>query len=102
MGISLSEHLHRSLSPSYRDIFISQAVKGVSDGRGKLLDILTRMEGIFRRLETYIEVPLTTGMTDAIVEVMVEVVCVLGIMTKEIKQNRTSELTHCDRQTLLG
>ena len=60
------------------------------------------MEGIFRRLETYMEVPLTTGMTEAIVEVMVEVLCVLGIMTKEIKQHRTSELTHCDRQTLLG
>ena len=31
-------------------------------------------------------------MTGAIVEVMVEVLCVLAIMTKEIKQNRASEL----------
>lgn len=46
------------------------------------------------------EVPLTTGMTGAIVEVMVEVLCVLAIATKEIKQNRASELTHFDRPTL--
>jgi hypothetical protein len=31
-------------------------------------------------------------MTDTIVEVMVEVLCVLAIATKEIKQNRASEL----------
>ena len=41
-------------------------------------------------------VPLTAGMTDTIVKVMVEVLCVLGIMT----QSRTSKLTRCDRPTL--
>jgi flagellar hook-basal body complex protein FliE len=30
---------------------------------------------------------------------MVEVLCVLAVVTKEIKQNRASELTHCDRWT---
>ena len=44
------------------------------------------------RLETYIEVPLTTGMTDMIVKIMVEVVSILGITTKEIMQSRASEL----------
>jgi hypothetical protein len=39
-------------------------------------------------------------MTDAIVGVMVEVLCVLAIATKEIKQSRTSELSQCDRSTL--
>ena len=39
-------------------------------------------------------------MTDAIVEVMVEVLCVLAIATKESKQNRASELIHCDKSTL--
>jgi hypothetical protein len=31
-------------------------------------------------------------MTDAIVAVMVEVLCVFAIATKEVKQNRASEL----------
>jgi hypothetical protein len=39
-------------------------------------------------------------MTGAIVEVMVEVLSVLAIMTKEIKQNPASELTPCEGLTL--
>ena len=65
-----------------------------------LIDLFERIENIFRRLETYIEIPPTTGMTDAIVKVMVEVLRILAIATKEIKQNRASELTFSDRSTL--
>ncbi|KAF8487161.1 hypothetical protein DFH94DRAFT_641656, partial [Russula ochroleuca] len=42
----------------------------------------------FRRLEIYIEVPPTSEMTDTIVQIMVEVLSILGIATKEIKQGR--------------
>jgi hypothetical protein len=58
-----------------------------------LIDLFERIENVFRRLETYIEVPPTAGMTDAIVKVMVEVLRIIAIATKEIKQNRASELT---------
>ena len=71
---------------------VSQAAHSVSAGRGALTDLFDRIENIFRRLETYIEVPPTPGMTEAIVKVMVEVLRILGIATKEIKQNRASEL----------
>ncbi|KAF8469866.1 hypothetical protein DFH94DRAFT_847734 [Russula ochroleuca] len=64
------------------------AVNDVSASRGPLLDLFTRIENIFRRLETYKEVPPTPGMTEAIVGVMVEVLCVLAIATKEVKQSR--------------
>lgn len=50
------------------------------------------MEIIFRRLGTYTDVPPTVGMTDAIMKVMVEVLCILAIATKEIKQSRLSKL----------
>jgi hypothetical protein len=45
----------------------------------------------FQRLEIYKDVPPTTEMMDEIVQIMVEVLCVLGIATKEIKQTRISE-----------
>ena len=45
------------------------------------------------RLEIYTEIPPTAGMTDAIVKVMVDVLRILAIVTKEIKQNSASELT---------
>ena len=36
-------------------------------------------------------VPLTAGMTDIIVEIMMEVLMVLAIATKEMKRGRMSE-----------
>jgi hypothetical protein len=45
----------------------------------------------FRRLETYTQVPLTTDMMDMMVQIMVEVLSILGVVTKEIKQGRMSE-----------
>jgi hypothetical protein len=39
----------------------------------------------------YTEVPLTTEMTEMIIEIMAEVLSVVGVATKEIKQGRTSE-----------
>ena len=55
------------------------------------MDIFERIEMFFRRLEIYTQVPPTTEMMDIIVQIMVEVLCILGIATKEIKQSRTSE-----------
>ena len=45
----------------------------------------------FRRLEMYTEVALTTEMTDVIIEIMAEILSIVGIATKEIKQGRASE-----------
>jgi hypothetical protein len=45
----------------------------------------------FRRLEIYTEVQPTAGMMDVIIQIMVEVLSILGIATKEIKRGRISE-----------
>jgi hypothetical protein len=55
------------------------------------VDIFGRIETFFRRLETYTEVSPTTEMMDIILQVMVEVLSILGIAMKEIKQGRISE-----------
>jgi hypothetical protein len=55
------------------------------------MDIFERVENFFRRLETYTEVRQTAGMMDINIKIMVEVLCILGIATKEIKQSRMSE-----------
>jgi hypothetical protein len=48
------------------------------------------MEFFFKRLENYLEVRPTAAMTDIIVKIMVEVLSILGIATKEIEQGRFS------------
>ena len=48
------------------------------------------MELFFTRLEKYVNVRPSAAMKDIIVKIMVEVLSILGIVTKEIKQGRTS------------
>ena len=75
----------------YSDTYDFQAAKDVRASHETLLDIFERVEKFFKRLEMYTEVPLTTEMMDVIIEIMAEVISVLGIATKDVKQSRTSE-----------
>ena len=59
-----------------------------------MADIFERIEGFFRRLEAYEEVSPTAAMTEIIVDILVEVLAILAIATKEIKQGRPSESIH--------
>jgi hypothetical protein len=45
----------------------------------------------FQRLEVYTEAQRTSEMMDIIIQILVEVISILGIAMKEIKQNRLSE-----------
>jgi len=45
----------------------------------------------FRRLDVYTAVPPSNDMMDLIVQIMAEVLSILGIATKEIKQGRMSK-----------
>jgi hypothetical protein len=49
------------------------------------------MESFVRRLEVYPEVLPTTEMMDTIIRIMAEVLSILGVATREIKQGRMSE-----------
>jgi len=49
------------------------------------------MENFFQRLVVYIEVAPTPEMMDMIMKIMVGVLTILAITTKEINQSRTSE-----------
>ena len=102
MGVLLSvSSFFLFICVGHFDVKPSQAAKSVSASQDTLLNVLDRIENFFRRLETYIKVPPTTGMLDIIVKIMVEVLSILSIATKEIKQGRASELIpDCMNQTL--
>ena len=68
-----------------------QAAKDASTGREKIVDIFERIEHFFRRLEIYTVLTPTAAMTEIIVEIMVEVLTILAITTKELKCGRLSE-----------
>src|SRR5712672_3367226 len=69
----------------------SQAALDVRASQDALIDIFERMETFFQRLEIYTRVSPPPEMIDIIVKIMVEVVSIIGIATKEMKQGRTSK-----------
>ena len=68
-----------------------QTAKDVCSSLETLIDIFERIENFFRRLEVYIAVPPTPEMMDMMVKIMVEVLSIMGIAIKELRQSRTSE-----------
>ena len=74
-----------------RNTYISQAAEDVRSSQDTLMDIFGHIENFFRRLEMYIEVPRTAEMVDTIILIMVEVLSILGVATKEMRQGRMSE-----------
>jgi hypothetical protein len=71
---------------------VCQTVKDVDASQDMLIDLFVRIESFFWRLESYTEVRPTAAMTDIIVKIMVEILGILAIATKDIKQRRASEL----------
>ena len=82
-----------------RYTYTSQAAKDVRASQETLVNMFERIEMFFRRVEIYTEVWPTTEMMDIIIQIMVEVLSILGIATKEIKQSRISKYSlykcHC-------
>ena len=84
----LLDNIHGS---SEHALWISQAAKDVQRSHETLMDIFGRIESFFRRLVIYTQVPPTSEMMDAIIQIMVEVLTILGIATKDMKQGRMSK-----------
>ena len=68
-----------------------QAAKDVIASQDVLVTIFEQIESFFRRLEEYTSVPMTDSMKGVMVKIMLEVLEVFAIITKEIKEGRASE-----------
>ena len=66
---------------------------GVTSSYDSLLELFERLGNFLQRLEIYMKIPTTTTMTNIIVKIMVEVLSVLALATKQIKQGRLSRCT---------
>jgi hypothetical protein len=77
---------------TYFDTHGSQAAKDASSSKDKLIDVFNRIERFVGRLEIYTGITPTTTMRATIIDIMVEVLTILAIATKEVKRGRFSEL----------
>ena len=70
-----------------------QAASEVTSSYDALLELFELLGNFLQRLEIYMKIPTTTTMTNIIVKIMVEVLSVLALATKQIKQGRLSRCT---------
>ena len=63
----------------------------MSSSYDALLNLFECLANFLRRLEVYTMIPLTPVMTDIIVKIMIEILSVLSLATKQIKEGRFSE-----------
>ena len=68
-----------------------QAASGVTSSYDALLDLFECLANFLKRLEIYTTIPPTQMVTDIIIKIMVELLSVLALATKQIKQGRFSE-----------
>jgi hypothetical protein len=80
-----------SLLPDPSDVYIRRQLS-VSSSYDALVDLFECVGNFLRRLSIYTDMPLTDGMMDILVRIMVEVLSVLALATKQIKQGRFSKL----------
>ncbi|KAH8979080.1 hypothetical protein EDB92DRAFT_428718 [Lactarius akahatsu] len=67
------------------------AAKDVEAGQDALIDLFERIENFFKRLESYTAVRPTDVMTDMIIKIMIEVLNIFAIATKEMRQSRAKK-----------
>ncbi|KAI9443859.1 hypothetical protein H4582DRAFT_1846232, partial [Lactarius indigo] len=91
LGEGIGLHSRLSTRKVYYDIGGRQAAKEVEASQDVLIDIFEHIENFFRRLEIYTKVRPTPAMTDMMVNIMVEVLDILGTATKEMKQSRAKK-----------
>ena len=77
--------------PTYFDTHGFQAAKDASSSQDKLIELFNHIERFLGRLEIYTGLTPTVAMTNIIVEIMVEVLTILTIATKEVKRGKLSE-----------
>jgi hypothetical protein len=76
------------------DMPICQTVKDVSTSYDALIAFLESIERFVNRLDIYIRVPSMWAMTEIILKIMVEIICTLALVTKEIKEKQPGECHH--------
>lgn len=79
------------LTAHFGDTQAYKAVKGVIYSYDVLIDLLEAVEHFLHRLDIYTRIPPTVGMTEMVIKILVELLSTLAVVTKQIKQGKSSE-----------
>jgi hypothetical protein len=101
IGVLLSVRVTLSLFSGFADFcfYYSQTAKYVRESYDTLVDVFECIENFTRRLKVYTnrEIVHTPAMTETIIKILIEMLAVLALATKQINQGRLSKsLYYCD------
>ena len=68
--------------------------------RGVLIKLFERIESFFERLKIYTDVPPSPAVSDELAKIMADVLSILAVATKGIKEKRISGSIFCDKLLL--
>ena len=75
----------------YHDIQVTQAVKDISASYDALVDLFASSENFLDRLSIYTRVVPTPALTNVLVKIITELLSMLALATKQVKQGRFTE-----------
>ena len=102
LGILLSVCAPLSfLSAHLRNIETYQVVKGLLDDYDTLADLFESVEHFLNRLDIYTKIPPTVSMTEIIIKILVELLSILALATKQLQQGKLSESVFGETSYLL-
>jgi hypothetical protein len=73
------------------DIQVCQSTKDANASYNALVDILESIDHFLNRLDVYTKIPPTAAMTKMVFKILVELLSILSLATKQFKQGRFSE-----------
>ena len=79
-----------------RELHLWQAAKDTAANRDVLVKLFERIESFFKRLKIYTNVSPSPAVTDELANNMADVLSILGIATKGIKEGRISGSIFCN------
>lgn len=80
----------------YHNIPIDQVTKHTSSSCDGLVGLVEFIGRFLRRVEIYTWIPPTPAMDEIVFNIMVALLSILALGTKELKQGRSSECLHTD------
>jgi fungal STAND N-terminal Goodbye domain len=73
------------------DIWVCQAASGVTSSYDALMSLFECLGSFLKRMEIYTTIPPTPILTEVVVKIIVELLSVLALASKQIKQGRLSK-----------
>ena len=77
-------------------IQVHQTAKGVKTGHDELVALFESIEQLLKPLDIYAQIPPTPATEEMVVKIMAELLYILALTTKELKQGRSSESFRVD------